>query len=593
MAPPYFVTRIRVCAIALGFFALGAQAAVTEVVTDGTFASGLASWSVGASTGSASGSCGFNAAGVPGNEAITSLPGFTNAAGGPQQALGSVSLTANGFRSCVLYQDIAIPAGATTLSLSGDFAIKTFGGLATGDTAIFVGLYPTTSVPSFQDAFQGGNRLIVPGANNTAVTPRSPVTLNVAPYAGTTLRLAIINAMQSQASGTGPYIPGAGSVIGADRVSALVTVPLAAQTITFNNPGPQALGTSPTVTATASSGLAPSFTSATPGVCTITSGGALTLVAAGTCTINADQPGNATLAPAPQVTQTFAVVQATQTITFANPGPQTLGTTAMLTASASSGLEPGFTSATPGVCTITAGGTLTLVAAGTCTINADQSGNATFAPAPQATQAFAVVKATQTVTVANPGQQTMGTNPTLAATASSGLAPTFSSATTGVCTVTAGGTLTLVAAGSCTINANQAGDASYAAAPQVTQTFAVVQATQTITFANPGQQTVGTNPTLAATASSGLAPSFTSATPGVCTTTLGGALTLVGAGTCTINADQPGNATFAAAPQVARTFAVVVVASVNVASIPTLQTWALVVLAWLLAATGWTLARRN
>jgi hypothetical protein len=52
---------------------------------------------------------------------------------------------------------------------------------------------------------------------------------------------------------------------------------------------------------------------------------------------------------------------------------------------------------------------------------------------------------------------------TTAATASSSLAATITSATTSVCTI-ANGTVTLVGVGTCTLNANQAGDANYAAA---------------------------------------------------------------------------------------------------------------------------------
>jgi hypothetical protein len=83
-------------------------------------------------------------------------------------------------------------------------------------------------------------------------------------------------------------------------------------------------------------------------------------------------------------------------------------------------------------------------------------------------------KASQTITFANPGAQVMGASPTLTATASSSLTPTFTSSTSGVCTITSGGALTLVMTGTCTIAADQAGDASYNAAPPVTQSFEVV-----------------------------------------------------------------------------------------------------------------------
>jgi hypothetical protein len=64
-----------------------------------------------------------------------------------------------------------------------------------------------------------------------------------------------------------------------------------------------------TVGATASSGLPVTFTSISPAVCTTggTNGATVTLVQAGTCTIAANQAGNATYGPAPQVTQGFSV----------------------------------------------------------------------------------------------------------------------------------------------------------------------------------------------------------------------------------------------------------------------------------------------
>jgi hypothetical protein len=76
---------------------------------------------------------------------------------------------------------------------------------------------------------------------------------------------------------------------------------------------------------------------------------------------------------------------------------------------------------------------------------------------------------------------------------------------------------------------------------------------QTISFSGPTGRTLGTDPfTVAATASSGLAVTFSSGTPGVCTTsgTNNSTVTLVAAGTCTIRADQAGNTDdYNAAPQ--------------------------------------------
>lgn len=133
--------------------------------------------------------------------------------------------------------------------------------------------------------------------------------------------------------------------------------PVAGQTITFVNPDAQNFGTMPTLTATASSTLAVSFTSATTGVCTITSGGALTFVTPGTCTIYADQAGDASYNAAPQVTQSFDVIAT-------SPGAPMIGTasagdtqaTVTFTAPASTGgaMISGYTvTASPGGLTAT------------------------------------------------------------------------------------------------------------------------------------------------------------------------------------------------------------------------------------------------
>jgi hypothetical protein len=95
-----------------------------------------------------------------------------------------------------------------------------------------------------------------------------------------------------------------------------------------------------------------------------------------------------------------------QTIDFANPGPQTFGTTPTLRATASSGLDVVLSSATSGVCTITTAGTLGFVAEGVCTIHADQAGNATFLAAPRVSHTFvvnAVVPGAPTIGIATAG----------------------------------------------------------------------------------------------------------------------------------------------------------------------------------------------
>jgi hypothetical protein len=377
---------------------------------------------------------------------------------------------------------------------------------------------------------------------------------------GTTLTLVALGTCIIDASQAGNATYAAAPTV--SRVITVAAAPLLAQTISFAGPGSQTLGTPPpALSATASSGLPVSFNSTTPAVCTV-NGTTLTLVATGTCSLDANQAGDATYAAAPTVTRAITVNPAAlvaQTITFAGPGDQALGTPPpALSATASSGLPVSFSSTTPAVCTVS-GTTLALVAVGTCSISADQAGDATYAAAPTVTRSITVNPAPlieQTITFVGPGNQTLGTPPpALSATASSGLPVSFSSTTPAVCTVS-GTTLTLVAAGSCSVDADQAGNATYAAAATVTRTITVSKAGQTITFVDPGPQMLGTPPpALSATASSGLPVSFSSTTPAVCTVS-GTTLTLVTAGNCSISADQAGDATYAAAPTVTRSITV-------------------------------------
>lgn len=122
---------------------------------------------------------------------------------------------------------------------------------------------------------------------------------------------------------TADNVAGTGSASGASNS----ITPAAIQTITFANPGSQNFGTTPTLTATADSGLTPTFTSSTTSVCTITSLGALTFVTAGTCTINADQAGNGSYLAATQVSRSF-------TVNPVIPGAPTIGTATAGNASA-------------------------------------------------------------------------------------------------------------------------------------------------------------------------------------------------------------------------------------------------------------------
>ncbi len=122
----------------------------------------------------------------------------------------------------------------------------------------------------------------------------------------------------------------------------------------------------------------------------------------------------------------------------------------------------------------------------------------------------------------------------------------FTSATTSVCTV-AGTTATVLTVDTCTLRANQAGNATFSAAPQFSRNVVVNKGSQTNTFATLSAKSFGVASfAVSATATSALAVAFTSTTTPICTVS-GVNVTLVSIGTCTIAANQAGNTNFNAA----------------------------------------------
>ncbi len=94
----------------------------------------------------------------------------------------------------------------------------------------------------------------------------------------------------------------------------------------------------------------------------------------------------------------------------------------------------------------------------------------------------AVAKQNQTISFGTLANKLSSDAPfAVSATVSSGLGISFSSLTTPVCTVS-GTTITLVSVGSCSIAADQAGNATYNAAPQVVQSFTVAPPPPTVSL---------------------------------------------------------------------------------------------------------------
>ncbi len=142
----------------------------------------------------------------------------------------------------------------------------------------------------------------------------------------------------------------------------------------------------------------------------------------------------------------------------------------------------------------------------------------------------------------------------ISASASSGLPVSFS-IISGPATIS-GSTITLTGVGTVEVKAEQAGNIDYDPAPSVTQSFDVAFATQTIDFTAITNKTFGDAPfALIATASSGLEVSFSVVSGPV--TISGNMVTITGAGTAEIMASQAGDASYAAATEVVRSFEII------------------------------------
>jgi len=306
----------------------------------------------------------------------------------------------------------------------------------------------------------------------------------------------------------------------------------------------------------------------TPTMCSADSGGTVTFLAVGTCTVTADVAGDATYDAAPQTTYDIPVTLKSQSVGFSRAfmdrpvagdvyRPSVFG--------GGSGEPVVVGTATPMVCTSDDGQTLLFVAAGTCTVTLDQAGSGIYAAAAHYSTDVTIGVGSQTIgftsAAPDPGVVT-GSYSAVVAGGGSSEPVVFGTSTPDTCSVTAVGLVSFAAAGTCTVTADKAGDTNYDAAAQVTQDITVVSNVQTIAFTAPASGQVGGSSTLVATGGPSTAPvTFTvdsTTAAGVCAVSgvNGTTLTYTGVGDCVIDADQAAQPPYLAAGQVQRTIPV-------------------------------------
>jgi hypothetical protein len=202
------------------------------------------------------------------------------------------------------------------------------------------------------------------------------------------------------------------------------------------------------------------------------------------------------------------------------------------------------------------GTNVTVTGAGLVTLAANQSGTATYGPAAQMTTSFNVAQSSQTIGALGAiSAMTYGSAPlTVKVPASSSKLPVTLSVLSGPATIT-GNTVTITGVGPVTLAADQSGNANYSKAPEVTTSFVVNQAPQTVTFGKLSAQSYGSQSfSLTATSSSGLPVTYSTSSTNIAIA--GNIVTILSSGSASITASQPGNDNYSAANSVTQSLAV-------------------------------------
>jgi hypothetical protein len=206
--------------------------------------------------------------------------------------------------------------------------------------------------------------------------------------------------------------------------------------------------------------------------------------------LDANQAGNASYAPAPQVQQRVQVFQPLQPQTlYWNTYPQSANvgqTWPVIATGGGSGLPVVLTvdPTSTAQCSLQPGpffgpfstqDLATFASVGTCTIDATQAGNSAYLPATPIQASITVTQGPQFIGFTSYPSNPMAGGSTYSVSATGGASGnpvTFSSTTPSVCSVS-GSNVTFLAAGNCSIAADQAGNAGYSVAQTVIQSFFV------------------------------------------------------------------------------------------------------------------------
>ena len=338
--------------------------------------------------------------------------------------------------------------------------------------------------------------------------------------------------------------------------------------VLFGNTGVSVLAT----TTPASIGTVVYSTSSS--ACTVNSStGAVTVTNAGSCVIDANDTGNAAYAAASQAQVSFNIGRSTVLgLTFgaapsgvlygdtgrsvnATSSPSSIGTVVYSTTSTACSVDPST-------------GAITTLGVGSCDIFANDSGTSNYVAAFPVDQTFSIGQSTSlSLSFVSPptsmqyGATGVSVNATISPP-STGTVVRYSTASTACSVDPSTGAITTLGVGQCVIEASDPGNANYVTATPQSTTVQINKSTAlAINFGSApsgvtlGEAGVSVSATLSPP-STGTVVSY-STTSAACTVNSStGAITTVQVGSCVIDANDPGNADYVAAPQVTTSFTV-------------------------------------
>jgi gliding motility-associated-like protein len=439
----------------------------------------------------------------------------------------------------------AVPAGLSGISITYDGSATA--PIAAGSYAVLASL----TNANFIAVNATGNLVIGKAAQTINFTALTTKTYGDAPFSlsatgggsGNAVTYISSNTAVATVSGNTVTIVGAGNTTitasqsgnanynAATDVPQTLTVGKATATIALSN-------LAQTYDATAKAASATTVPAGLSGISITYDGSATAPIAAGSYAVVASLT-NANYT-AVNATGNLVIGKAAQTINFTALTTKTYGDApfALNATGGGSGNAVTYISSNTAVATVS-GSTVTIVGAGNTTITASQAGNANYDPATDVPQTLTVGKATATIALSNLAQ-------TYDATAKTASATTVPAGLSGISVTYDGSATAPVAAGSYAVVASLT-NANYTAV-NATGTLVISKTTQTINFTALASKTYGDAPfALTATGgASGNAISYTSSNTAVATIS-GNTVTIVGAGTTTITANQLGNVNYSAA----------------------------------------------